>query len=303
MKALHPVYFLLLFAGATLVLPIVTNGLRLLSLWYTPMADTGQMSFLLPFLEYVFVLTAALVVAGLGLKRLVNWERFIPLASQTGWKSVIQGVWNDKLGRAILLAFAPLYFISFLIASNLLLVPNLNISSYFIPETVAMFQGNDIPMVGPLALNVDFIILGIGNAIILSFALIFGYYMNCLTYVSQRSLDLGVKGATKVCAAQTVGGFLAASTPALATTSAICCLTPTGMNSLLYLISTSSSILSKKIIWGYGSIAGVFWITGLFQGIELLSTMAIGVALLGLSFYQIRRIQNNVSRRRVLALH
>jgi hypothetical protein len=302
MKPLHPMHFLLLFAGVTLVLPIITNGLRILRLWYAPMADTGQVSFLYPFLEYVLAFVAIVAVAGLLLRR-VNWERFMPLAGQTGWKSIVRGVWNDRLGRAIVLTYAPLYFISFLVASSLLLIPNLNISSYFIPVTVANFQGDQIPMIGPLALNLDLLILGICNAVILSFALIFGYYMNCLTYVSQKAFDMGVKGATRVAATQTAGGFLTASMPALATTSAVCCLTPTGMNSLLYLISTSSSILSKKIIWGYGTIAGAFWITGLFQGVELLSTMAIGIAMLGLSLYQVRRIQNNVSQRRVLTLH
>ncbi len=103
-------------------------------------------------------------------------------------------------------------------------------------------------------------------------------------------------------ATQTAGGFLATSVPALATSAAICCLTPTGVNSLLYLVSASTSVLSKKIVFGYGTITGVFWATGVLQGIELFSTTVLGVALLGLSFYQVRQIARTVSQRRVISL-
>jgi len=302
LKPFHPLFFLLLFANATLVLPIVTNGIRVLKLWYSPMATTGQASFFYPFLEFVAV-CVVLNVAAIILLRRADWERFISLGSKLGWRSIIRGVLEDRLGRAIFLAYAPLYFVSFLVASGLLLVPNVNVSSYFVPLTQIVFQANGVPMIGPLALNVDFLVIGIVNTVVLSLALIFGYYVNCLTYVSQRAIDIGVRGATRLAATQSVGGFLATSAPALATTSAICCLTPTGMNSLLYLVSTSSSILSKKIVWGYGTIAGVFWLTGSLQGIELFSTMAIGIALLGLSYYQVRRIQRSVTQRRVLTLH
>lgn len=266
------------------------------------MADTGQASFFYPFVEFVIACAVVNVVSYLLLRR-VNWERFIALGGKNGWKSIIRGVLHDRLGRAILLAYAPLYFLSFLITSGLLLVPNINVSSYFVPLTQITFQGDGVPMIGPLALNVDFLALGVVNTLVLSIALAFGYYINCLTFVSQRAIDMGVPGAMKLAATQNVGGFLATSAPAIATTSAICCLTPTGMNSLLYLISTSSSILSKKLIWSYGTIAGAFWLTGLLQGVELLSTMAIGIALLGISYYQVRRIQRNVSQRRYLSLH
>lgn len=302
MKAIHPLFFLLLFANVTLVLPIVTNGLRVLYLWYSPMADTGQLSFLYPFLGYILAFAGIDVVALVFLRR-VNWERFIALGGRLGWKSIVRGVWNDAVGRAVVLAYAPLYFVSFLIASGLLVVPNLNVSSYLIPSTQIMFRADGVPMIGYLALNIDFLVLGVLNTLVLTLALLFGYYINCLTYVSQKAAGMGVPGAMKLSITQSAGGFLATSIPALATTSAICCLTPTGINSLLYLISASSSILSKKLVWGYGTIAGAFWVTGLLQGVELLSTMAIGVALLGLSFYQVRRIQRNVAQRRVLSLH
>ncbi len=266
------------------------------------MANTGQVSFLYPFIEWVAAFAVINVIAVFFLRR-VNWERFIAIGGQNGWRSIIKGVWNDKLGRGILLAYAPLYFFSFLVTSGLLLVPNLNISSYFVPLTQIVFQGNHVPMFGPLVLNAEFLLLGVVNTVVLSLALVFGYYINCLTFVSQKAIDMGVPGAMKLAATQNIGGFLATSAPALATTTAICCLTPTGMNSLLYLISTSNSFLSKKLVWSYGSIAGAFWLTGLLQGVELLSTMAIGVALLGISYYQVRKIQRNVSQRRILTLH
>lgn len=266
------------------------------------MATTGQVSFLYPFVEFVGACVAvnALVV---GLLRRANWERFIALGGKLGWRAIIRAVLNDGLGRIIFLAYAPLYFVSFLITSGLLLIPNLNISSAFVTTTQIILRGQGVPLLGSLALNADFLVLGMVNTVVLSIALIFGYYINCLTYVSQRAIDMGVTGATKLAATQSAGGFLASTVPALATTTSICCLTPTGMNSLLYLISTSSSILSKKIVWSYGTIAGVFWLTGLLQGVELLSTMAIGIALLGLSYFQVRKIQLNAAQRRVLTLH
>ena len=83
---------------------------------------------------------------------------------------------------------------------------------------------------------------------------------------------------------------------------AICCLTPTGVNSLLYLVSASTSVLTKKVIFGYGTIAGAFWVTGLLQGIELFSTTILGVALLGLSYYQVRRLARTVKQGRTLTI-
>jgi len=56
------------------------------------------------------------------------------------------------------------------------------------------------------------------------------------------------------------------------------------------------------VIFGYGTITGVFWATGLLQGLELFSTTVLGIALLGLSFYQVRRIARTVAQRRVLSL-
>jgi len=97
LKPLHPLFFLLLFANVTLVLPIVTNGLRVFYLWYSPMADTGQASFFYPFVEFI---AACVVINALAiiLLRRVDWERFIALGSQLGWRSIIRGVLKDRLG-------------------------------------------------------------------------------------------------------------------------------------------------------------------------------------------------------------
>jgi hypothetical protein len=292
---------LLLFFDVTSLLPVVTTGLRVADLWYTPMATTGQASFLYPFMEFVAGCVVANVLA-LALLRRLDWGRFISLDGEIGIRSIIRGVLADKMGRAILLAFAPIYLISYLVSSGLLLVPDVNISSYFVPVTRISYQAVGVPLIGPLALNIDLLAVGFADLFFLSLALVLGYYVASLVYVSQSANDLGVPGSMRMMATQTAGGFLATSVPALATSAAICCLTPTGVNSLLYLVSASTSVLSKKVIFGYGTVAGIFWVTGLLQGVELFSTTVLGVALLGLSYYQVRRIARTVAQRRVLSL-
>lgn len=301
MKALHPLLFLLLFFNVTALAPVVTTGLRIAGLWYTPMATTGQASFLYPFLEFVAGCVAVNILALLFLRRM-DWGRFIPLDGEIGIRSIVRGVLADKAGRAILLAFAPIYFLSYLVTSGLLLVPDVNISPYFVPVTRISYQAVGVPLIGPLALNADLLAVGFLDLVLLSLALVLGFYVANLVYVSQANRDMGVPGSLRMMATQTAGGFLATSVPALATSAAICCLTPTGVNSLLYLVSASTSLLSKKVIFGYGTITGVFWVTGLLQGIELLSTTVLGVALLGLSFYQVRRIARTAAQRRVISL-
>jgi hypothetical protein len=281
--------------------PVVTTGLRVTDLWYTPMATTGQASFFYPFLDFVAACVMVDVIALLLLRRL-DWGRFIPLDAEVGIRSIVRGVLADRMGRAVLLAFAPVYLLSYLVSSGLLLVPDVNISPYFVPVTRISYQAVGVPLVGPLALNIDLLALGLADLFLLSFALVLGYYVANLVYVSQGGTDSLVPKSMRMMATQTAGGFLATSVPALATSAAICCLTPTGVNSLLYLVSASTSVLSKKVVFGYGTIAGVFWVTGLLQGVELFSTTAIGVALLGLSFYQVRRIARTVAQRRVSSL-
>jgi len=56
----------------------------------------------------------------------------------------------------------------------------------------------------------------------------------------------GVKGSLATMSVQGIGGFLAASTPAIGTTAVICCLTPTGVNSLLYLLSASVPFIGRN---------------------------------------------------------
>jgi hypothetical protein len=302
MKTLHPLFFLLLFFNVTSLAPVVATGLRVAGIWYTPMATTGQVSFLYPFLEFVAVCIAVNALALVFLRRL-DWARFIPLGGEIGIRSIVRAVLTDKMGRAILLVFAPVYVVSYLVSSGLLLVPDLNISSYFVPVTRISYQAVGVPMIGPLALNLDLLVIGIADLFLLSLALVLGYYVATLVYVSQSGTNMGVPGSMRLMATQSAGGFLATSVPALATSAAICCLTPTGVNSLLYLVSASTSVLSKKVIFGYGTIAGVFWVTGVLQGLELFSTAILGVALLGLSYYQVRRIARTVAQRRVLSLN
>lgn len=301
MKAPHPLIFLLLFFDVTALAPVVTTGLRVTDIWYTPMATTGQASFSYPFVEFLAACVVGNALALFALRRL-DWSRFIPLEGEIGIRSIIRGVLADKLGRAILLVFAPVYFLSYLVSSGLLLVPDVNISSYFVPVTRISYQAVGVPMIGPLALNLDLLAVGLVDLILLSLALLLGYYVANLVYISQASSDMGVPGSMRMMATQAAGGFLATSVPALATSAAICCLTPTGVNSLLYLVSASTSVLSKKVIFGYGTITGVFWVTGMLQGIELFSTTVLGVALLGLSFYQVRRIAMTLAQRRVISL-
>ncbi len=277
------------------------TGLRVVDIWYSPIANTGQASFLYPFLEFVAVCVAVNVLAFLGLRRL-DWGRFIPLDGAIGIRSMVRAVLADRMGRAILSVFVPLYFLSFLVSSGQLLVPNLNISSYFLGLTHIVFKAVGVPLIGALALNLDVMAVGVANLFFLSLSLVLGYYVVTLVYTSQSSASLGVPGSTRLIATQTAGGLLATSVPALATSAAICCLTPTGVNSLLYLVSASSSFLSKKVLFGYGTISGVFWLGGLFQGVELFSTVILGVALLGLSVYQVRKLSRTVAQRRVLTL-
>lgn len=302
MKAVNPLLFLLLFFNVTALAPVIATGLRVADIWYTPMATTGQASFLTPFLWFVAG-CAALDVAAFAVLRRADWERYVALDGDIGIRSILRGIVSDRVGRAILIAFVPIYFLSYLVSTGLLLVPNVNVSSYFIPVTEISYQAVGVPMFGPLAFNLDLIAIGLLDVVLLSVALALGYYVVTLLYVSQRGNGLGVPGSTRLMATQTAGGFLATSVPALATSAAICCLTPTGVNSLLYLVSTSTSLLSKKVIFGYGTIAGVFWVTGVLQGLELFSTAVLGIALLGLSYYQVRKIARTVSQRRVLTLN
>jgi hypothetical protein len=302
MKTLHPLVFLLLFFDVTALMPVVMTGARIAGLWYTPMATTGQSSFVQPFAEFVGVCIAMNAIFALVLLRKVNWARFIALDGEIGIRSILRAMLGDSFGEAILLLFVPLYLLSYLVSSGLLLVPDINISPYFVPVTRLSYQAVGVPLIGPLAINLDLLVIGLADLFMLSLALILGYYVTSLLYVSKTSSGLGVRGSMRMVATQTAGGLLATSVPALATSAAICCLTPTGVNSLLYLVSASTSILSKKVIFGYGTVAGAFWVTGLMQGLELFSTTILGVALLGLSFYQVRQIARTVAQRRVLSL-
>ena len=102
---------------------------------------------------------------------------------------MVRGVLADRMGRAILLIFAPVYLLSYLVSSGLLLVSDVNISSYFIPVTEISYgcrRPDDRP-VGPQpgppgGRMVDLLLL--------SLALVLGYYVVTLLYVSQSGTNL-----------------------------------------------------------------------------------------------------------------
>ena len=136
-----------------------TSGIRL---WQIQ----GRATFFYPFVEFVAACIAINAVVVFFLRR-VNWERFIAIGGPARME-----IYHSRRAEmthweeTIFLGYAPLYFVSFLITSGLLLVPNLNVSSYFVPITQIVFQGNGVTMIGPLALNVDFLALGLVNTVV-----------------------------------------------------------------------------------------------------------------------------------------
>ena len=61
----------------------------------------------------------------------------------------------------------------------------MNISSYFVPVTRISYQAVGVPLIGPLALNLDLLAVGFIDLFLLSLALVLGYYVATLVYVSQ----------------------------------------------------------------------------------------------------------------------
>jgi len=288
MRAPNPFFFVYLFANLTILLPVAITGIRVYTLWYSPLADTGRVTFLHPFLEIMSVVTVASLLTG-GYLYFRESPAFYPLDRMSPL-SIIKSLIHTRAGRFILLAYSPLYFASFLVVSGMLLVPGLNVAGALLPLTNITYQGVGVPIFGRLVPNVDMLIVGVVNTTVLSASVLLGYYITSLIHTSQLMARRGVKGSLATMSVQGIGGFLAASTPAIGTTAVICCLTPTGVNSLLYLLSASVPFIGKKLIWSYGTIAGLFWLTGALQGAELLSTTILGFAMLGLSVYQIRKL-------------
>lgn len=288
MRAPNPFFFVYLFANLTIVLPVAITGIRVYTLWYSPLADTGRVTFLYPFAGIMTGVALASVLVGVYLyfretPAFYPLERMRPL-------SIIKSLLHTRIGRIILLGYSPLYFLSFLVVSGMLLIPGLNVAGALLPLTNITYQGVGVPVFGRLVPNVDMVIVGAVNTVVLSASVLLGYYITSLIHTSQLMARRGVKGSLATMSVQGIGGFLAASTPAVGTTAVICCLTPTGVNSLLYLLSASVPFIGKKLIWSYGAVAGLFWITGALQGAELLSTTILGFAMLGLSVYQIRKL-------------
>ncbi|WP_252896651.1 hypothetical protein [Metallosphaera hakonensis] len=252
-------------------------------MWYSPLADTGQITFLKPFLIFVI---AYLVVSSL-LSFLIYRSRrgrFILVHGPMRLRAVLRATVKDKVGKVMIASFVPLYFISFLIVSGLLLIPNLNVSSYFMGLTVLTYQGEGIPMVGNLVINVPLLLLGVLNDVVLTVSLILSYYVMSLLYVSSSSMKWAVPKSLRMGTLNTTAGFLTASIPSIGTIAGICCLTPTAMNSLLYLLSGSYPALTKGLTWKYGAFIAGAWTGGILQAVLLLSPTIAGMILLGVVY-------------------
>ncbi|MEM3857652.1 MAG: hypothetical protein QXI37_03995 [Thermoprotei archaeon] len=288
MRAPSPLFYLYLFVNATVLLPVALTGLRVYLLWYSPLADTGRATFLQPYVEFLASCLLASLATGVYVARR-PFTAFYPPQNLTA-ASVLKSMVKRRVGKLVLAFYAPLYFASFMVVSGMLLIPGINVAPAFVRLTEIAYQGAGAPMIGPFAVNIEMLVIGVVNLVVLSAAAILGFYVVSLIHTSQTLVDKEVKGSLRTPALQGVGGFLAASAPAVGTTAVICCLTPTGVNSLLYLLSASVPIIGKKILWSYGAVSGLFLVTGLLQGADLLSTSILGFIMLGLSVYQIRKI-------------
>jgi hypothetical protein len=298
---INPFFYVFIFFNSTVFLPIVVNGLRIYLLWYSPLADTGQVTFLDPFL--LFACLYIVVTTGLGyyiykLKK----GRFILVSGPMRMRSVIKATLKDKVGRYLVLSFGISYFLSYLIVSGLWLIPNVNVSSYFLCLTVITYQGSGIPvfqlpLLGYFVINTWMLLLGIINDIVLSIALILGYYIMSLIYVSLNAFEWKIPNSFRLAATNTVGGFLTASVPTLGTIAGVCCLTPTAVNSLLFLLSSSYPAVTKGIMWKYGTFILGTWTGGILQAVLLSSPVIVGLVLIGISAYEVYRISHLIVSR------
>ncbi|AEB95804.1 hypothetical protein [Metallosphaera cuprina] len=296
MKPINPFFYIFLFFNATVFIPIVVNGIRIVSLWYSPLADTGQISFIEPFLVFVLVYIFFSILLGLLLYK-SRKGRFILIHGPMRLRSVLKATMKDEIGRAIVIAYVPAYFISFLIVSGLLMVPNINVSSYFLQLTTISYQGEGMPMLGPLVLNYPLLVLGVINDVALTLSLIFSYYVMSLIYVSSSTYKWMVPKSFRMSALNTSAGFLTASIPSIGTVAGICCLTPTAINSLLYLISGSFPTLTKGLTWKYGAFIAGAWTGGVLQAFLLLSPTLTGIVLLTIGIWQVTVISSKLVKR------
>lgn len=297
-RVIHPFFYYLIFVDATVVLPIVINGIRVLNLWYSPLSDTGQITFAIPFL--IFSLSAFVVSSILGfLFYRKKTHRFILVRGPMRLRNVIRAIIKDSLGRTLVLTYSTLYLISYLITSGLILIPGVNVDSYFVELTVISYEGYGLQVLklGNLYLVPDLfqILFGIAVDIVLTLSLILSYYVVSLIYVSVNIYSFPVPKKFRIYSLSTVGGFLSASVPSIGTIAGICCLTPTAINSLLYLASTTLPF-AKGLTWKYGIFISGAWIGGVLQFLSLASPVFLGITLIGVSTYYIYSISNRINR-------
>ncbi|BDB99601.1 hypothetical protein [Saccharolobus caldissimus] len=297
MKVMNPLFYFFIFLYSTVILPIIVNGIRVLKVWYGPLADTGQITFLYPFLTFTISTTILSVILGYTLYRKKS-SRFILIRGPMRVRSVIRAILRDSLGRILVLIYSSLYFISFLIVSGLLLIPGINVDRYLTSLTVISYEGSGISLIKIgqfyFILNPFILLFGLIVDVFLSISLMLSYYIVSLIYVSYHLYSFPVPKSFRIYTINTVGGFLTASVPSIGTIAGICCLTPTAINSLLYLASASLP-LSKGITWKYGTFILGTWTGGVLQAIILASPVIAGVIISGISIYYIYIISRRLN--------
>lgn len=289
---INPFFYVYVFFNATVFLPIVISGLKVYLLWYYPLTTSGQASFLNSFILFIIIYTVVSSALGLYLYKLKK-GRFILVSGPMRLRNVIKATLRDSVGKWIVLVYSISYFISFLIVSGLLLVPNINVSSYFIPLTLISYQGFGISTYSLFILNPWLMALGVINDIILTLALVLGYYIMSLIYVSLNAYEWKVPNSFRITSYNALAGFLSASVPSIGTIAGICCLTPTAMNSLLFILSNVP--LTKGVMWKYGTFIAGTWTGGILQALFLSSPTIIGIMLIGVGTYEIYKISNIIA--------
>ncbi|MCH4815564.1 MAG: hypothetical protein QXY87_07560 [Saccharolobus sp.] len=294
MKVLHPYFYTFLFFNFTVFLPILINGIRIVSLWYSPLSDTGQQTFIFPFLTFTIIYLACSSIFGYFLYRHKE-NKFILVKGDFTVLNIMKSLLNDKAFRKILIFYSFSYLVSFLIVSGVILIPNINISPYFLKLTIITYDAYGIQTYfNFFVLNIPMIVFALLNTLILSFAFMLSYYTISLMYVSYNLMKWKVPRTFRIATTNMVGGFLTASVPSIGTIAGICCLTPTAINSLLYLASSSFPLISKNLVWKYTIYMGMPLLSTISQLILLSSPVFAGVAILSLSLYSLIQISKKL---------
>jgi len=214
-------------------------------------------------------------------------------------RSVIKAIINDRIGRLLVIIYSVLYIISYMITSGILIVPGINIDSYFVKLTIITYEGSGIQVLrlGSLYFVTNYLMLLFGILIdaLLTISLILSYYIVSLIYVSYNIYSFSIPKSYRLYGMSTVGGFLTASVPSLGTIAGICCLTPTALNSLLYLASGSLP-LTKGIAWKYGTFILGAWTGGVLQILSLASPIILESIITGISIYYIYLVSKRINK-------